>query len=82
MLLNLHKSFSFQSEEDTYKVGYVFEKTAKENASARDSDIQLLITFSKNGGNERSHHKSGASQILSQSNEAIEKIIEEKILSN
>jgi hypothetical protein len=81
MLIGLHKSFSFSQDEDTYQVGYVFEKDVTEKNGLSQSDISLTVTFSKNDGDTITDKTNKASSILSQSNENIEKGIRTKILS-
>jgi hypothetical protein len=81
MLIGLHKSFSFSQDEDTYQVGYVFEKDVIQTNGLSQSDISLTVTFSKNDGGIITDKTNKASSILSQSNESIEKSIRTKILS-
>jgi hypothetical protein len=81
MLIDLHKTFSFQEDKDVYQVGYVFEKDVSERSGSRQGDICLTITFSKNKGEKITDKTNKASSILSQSNEKIENEIRVKVLS-
>ena len=81
MLIGLHKTFCFSQDEDTYQVGYVFEKDVPESNGLSQGDICLNVTFSKNHGGNITDKTTQASSILSQSNESIEKGIRTKILS-
>ena len=81
MLLNLKKSFRFTSENDTYQVGYIFHKEELKDNDSKKSDILLTVTFSINGGHETVERTPGASFILTQSNESIQKLIEDKLLA-
>lgn len=81
MLIDLHKTFSFNQGEDLYQVGYVFEKDVTEGNGLNHGDICLTVTFSKNQGGKITDKTNKASAILSQSNESIETSIKTKILS-
>jgi hypothetical protein len=81
MLLNLHKTFSFNQQKDVYQVGYVFQKEAIESGEPRHGDVCLIVTFSKNHGDKITDRTNKAFSILSQSNESIQQFIEAKILS-
>jgi hypothetical protein len=81
MLIDLHKTFSFQEDKDIYQVGYVFKKGVAEKNDLNQGDICLTVTFSKNKGDKITDKTDHASSILSQSNENIEKGIRVKILS-
>ncbi|MFL5811478.1 MAG: hypothetical protein ACJ749_18280, partial [Flavisolibacter sp.] len=81
MLIDLHKTFSFNHQKDIYQVDYVFEKDGLESDPLSHSDICLTVTFSKNYGGKITDKTNKASSVLSQSNENIQQFIETKILS-
>ena len=82
MLINLHKSFRFIHEEDSFQVDYVFKQDEADRKEQRSNAISLLITSTKNKEAEKAETMANASTILSQSNEQIQKIVEERILAS
>jgi hypothetical protein len=81
MLINLHKSFRFANAENNFQVDYVFQQDIAERKDAGGNTISLFITSCRNAEAERTDKIGNASSILSKSNEQIQKIIEERILS-
>ena len=81
MLIDLHKTFCFNQDEDIYQVSYVFERVITESNGLSQGDICLTVTFSKNMGGQITDKTNEAFSLLSKSNESIENSIKTKILT-
>lgn len=79
MVLNLSKRFVFNREYDQYNVEYQFTKD-KEGA-AIEGNINLTLNVSLNREAIKTRILSKPTSVLYQSNEIIEKMIEEETLS-
>jgi len=79
MLLNLSKHFCFSRESAAYDVDYLFTKDG--NAGQQPSEVRLVLNISVNDNPELVHTVMKPTSVLYQSNEAIEKMIEEETLS-
>jgi hypothetical protein len=79
MLLNLSRHFSFSRESAAYDVGYLFTKDA--GNGQQTSEVRLVMNITVNNNPEVVHSVMKPTSVLYQSNEAIEKMIEEEALS-
>ena len=78
MILNLSKRFVFNKEYDQYNVEYLFTKES--DATTVGSNICLTLNVSLNREAVKTLTLSKPTSILYQSNELIEKMIEEETL--
>ena len=79
MILNLSKRFVFNREYDQYNVEYLFTKES--NANAVGSNVCLTLNVSLNREAVKTRTLSKPTSILYESNELIEKMIEEETVS-
>jgi hypothetical protein len=79
MLLNLSRHFCFSRESAAYDVGYLFTKDA--GHAEQTSEVCLVLNITVNDNPEVVHTIMKPTSVLYQSNEAIEKMIEEETLS-
>lgn len=77
MMLNLSRSFQFRKEEKEYKVEYLFSKESPGAVVSNGVCLELNIFINNKGIKTCKLHKETAT--LYQSNELIEKMIEEEI---
>ena len=79
MILNLSKRFVFNREYDQYNVEYLFTK--EKEGTTIEGNINLTLNVSLNREAIKTRVLSKPTSILYQSNEVIEKMIEEETLS-
>ena len=79
MILNLSKRFVFNREYDQYNVEYQFTKDKEGNTT--EGNINLTLNVSLNREAIKTRILSKPTSVLYQSNEVIEKMIEEETLS-
>lgn len=79
MLLNLSRSFHFDRDQKEYDVDYLFTK--EKPAKGESEGIILQLNISMNNEKKRPHHINKSTATLYQSNEEIEKMIEEETVS-
>ena len=79
MILNLSKRFVFNREYDQYNVEYQFTKEKEGNTI--EGNINLTLNVSLNREAIRTRIISKPTSVLYQSNEVIEKMIEEETVS-
>ena len=79
MILNLSKRFVFNREYDQYNVEYLFTKDKEGNNI--DGNINLTLNVSLNREAIKTRILSKPTSVLYQSNEVIEKMIEEETVS-
>jgi hypothetical protein len=79
MILNLSKRFVFNREYDQYNVEYLFTKDKEGNSP--EGNINLTLNVSLNREAVKTRIISKPTSILYQSNEVIEKMIEEETVS-
>jgi hypothetical protein len=79
MVLNLSKRFVFNREYDQYNVEYLFTKDKE--GSTIDGNINLTLNVSLNREAIKTRILSKPTSVLYQSNELIEKMIEEETVS-
>ena len=79
MILNLSKRFVFNREYDQYNVEYQFTKEKEGNTI--EGNINLTLNVSLNREAIKTRILSKPTSVLYQSNEVIEKMIEEETLS-
>ena len=77
MILNLSKRFAFNRERDEYTVEYLF---TKETEAKLAGNIDLTLNISLNHAAVTTIKLSKPTSVLYQSNELIEKMIEETIV--
>jgi len=77
MILNLSKRFAFSRERDEYTVEYLF---TKETEAKLAGNIDLTLNISLNHAAATTIKVSKPTSVLYQSNELIEKMIEETIV--
>jgi hypothetical protein len=75
MMTNLSKSFSFQKNEKNYSVDYIFKNEID------GGGLSLTMDVSVNDGAKTTHIINRPTATLYQSNELIEKMITEEIMS-
>jgi hypothetical protein len=79
MILDLPKRFVFNREYDQYNVEYQFTKNQEPDAIAGNINLTLNISLNREAIKTRVISK--PTSVLYQSNELIEKMIEEETLS-
>ena len=79
MILNLSKRFVFNREYDQYNVEYQFTKEKEGNTI--EGNINLTLNVSLNREAIKTRIISKPTSVLYQSNEVIEKMIEEETVS-
>ena len=79
MLLNLSRSFHFDRDQKEYDVDYLFTKEKPTNGDSEGISLQLNISV--NNEKKRPHQVNKSTSTLYQSNEVIEKMIEEETVS-
>jgi hypothetical protein len=75
MMTNLSKSFRFQKNEKSYSVDYIFKNETAGNG------LSLVMDVSVNDETKTTHILNKPTATLYQSNELIEKMIAEEIMS-
>ena len=75
MIINLSRSFHFQKDEKEYNVDYIFKNVAGMN------DLSLVLDVSVNTEEKTTHMLNKPTSTLYLSNESIEKMIAEEIVS-
>jgi hypothetical protein len=75
MLTNLSKSFCFKKNENNYSVDYIFKNEPIGNG------LSLVVDVSVNNEKKTTHTLNKPTATLYQSNEIIEKMICEEIMS-
>ena len=75
MMTNLLKSFRFQKDEKNYSVDYIFKNETASNG------LSLVLDVSVNDEEKTTHIVNKPTATLYQSNELIEKMISEEIVS-
>ena len=78
MILNLSKRFAFNNENNEYAVEYLFTKEIEAKPAG---NICLTLNISQNHAATTTIRLSKPTSVLYQSNELIEKMIEETIVS-
>lgn len=75
MMTNLSKSFQFEKNEKKFSVDYMF------NNETTGTGLSLVLNVSVNEEEKTTHTMSKPTATLYQSNELIEKMITEEVLS-
>ena len=78
MILNLTKGFRFNRDSKEYSVDYLFTKP--ENVPA-NGNIYLTLSISVDNTAAKKHQLTKPTAVLYQSNEIIEKMIEDEVVS-
>jgi hypothetical protein len=76
MLLNLSKAFSFDNDNDNFKVDYIFIK----NTSEATPQLWLVFNVSMNDSEKREYRLGMTQSTLYQNNETIEAMIKKETL--
>ena len=75
MIINLSRSFHFQKDQKEYEVDYIFKNEVGLNS------LSLVLDISVNAEKKITHTLNKPTSTLYQSNETIEKMIADEIVS-
>lgn len=78
MIINLSKPFHFRRDENKYTGEYIFKNHKSENGR---TDVCLELKVSINEEEEKLYQVNKPTEVLFQSNEVIEEMIEDEVIA-